>query len=175
MKYNLLFPSFTGTIARREYWLSVLLITAINIAIFFLLGRESGSLVIVSALINDITGGLTILLLMSLIPLFGLVFLIFFAGLFTSSILGSVASLWIFYSAIILMGLQIRRLRDINKSALYMLLPFIPIPLANFIGLGYLIYLLSSRSKEKELSGTPENVNHNPQSEQISPVPKTHS
>jgi uncharacterized membrane protein YhaH (DUF805 family) len=78
----------------------------------------------------------------------GFIFLFSLGGSITGSLLGLILNVWILYSALLLLGLQVRRLRERNKSSLYTLLPFIPIPILNFVGLGYLIYLLSSNNKE---------------------------
>ena len=145
---NVLIPSFSGTVSRRTYWLSALTITAISIFAVLLLGGKADSLNLVFALMYDTTGGFIVLPLIALMPLIGFIFLFSLGGSISGSLLGLILNVWILYSALVLLGLQVRRLRERNKSSLYTLLPFIPIPILNFVGLGYLIYLLSSNNKE---------------------------
>jgi|GEM_PF-3411977 len=156
MLKNILLPSFSGTISRRAYWLSILVVTIVSVFVVGLFGDKSDALSFIFVLLYDTTGGFILLPVMALMPLSGLIFLFFIPSALSGSFVGLVTYVWVTYSALILVGLQVRRLRDRNKSALYTLLPFIPVPIVNFVGLGYLIYLLSSRSKEMARNGIPQ-------------------
>lgn len=146
---NILLPSFSGVVSRRTYWLSVLIITALSLCAVFFLGDRAEFMNFIFSFLHDTTGGFAVVSLMAIMPLIGFVFLFVLSGSLSGSLFGLLLNIWILYAALLLLGLQVRRLRGRNKSSLYTLLPFIPVPFLNLIGLGYLIYLLSSNSKEE--------------------------